>query len=112
MTYFWHMLDQVLPGPAIARKFRAEDLEIVTRTGQNDLVRRNGRPDATIRVGSSAHIFQDSYMSQPDINDLWPADFAPEPVQTPVGILRTQAAAFNKRFNGVVEAEGGRILSR
>ncbi|HEY3321546.1 MAG TPA: endonuclease/exonuclease/phosphatase family protein [Planctomycetota bacterium] len=47
INYFWNVFDQVLLRPALLPFFDQNDLEILTSDGQDSLLDRNGRPDAT-----------------------------------------------------------------
>jgi hypothetical protein len=48
LNYFWHVFDQVLLRPELAKRFRSDQLSIVKSVGARSLVRPDGRPDATL----------------------------------------------------------------
>lgn len=47
-NYFWHIFDQVLLRPELAKGFRTDQLSIIKSVGRRSLVRPDGRPDATL----------------------------------------------------------------
>lgn len=47
LTYFWHMLDQVLLRPDLLGQFRTEDLEILTGDGSQSFLGPDGFPNRT-----------------------------------------------------------------
>lgn len=48
MNYFWHVFDQVLFRPDLAKRFNSDQLRIVKSIGERSLVRPDGRPDARL----------------------------------------------------------------
>jgi len=47
-NYFWHIFDQVLLRPELAKQFDPKQLSILKSVGTRSLVRSDGRPDATL----------------------------------------------------------------
>ncbi|MEX2174492.1 MAG: endonuclease/exonuclease/phosphatase family protein [Pirellulaceae bacterium] len=47
VSYYWHMVDQVLLRPSLLSGFKSSDLEIVSQIGNRTLL-RNGKPDAKL----------------------------------------------------------------
>lgn len=45
VSYFWHMLDQILVRQELLEVFSADDLHILTNDGQSDFLKSNGTPD-------------------------------------------------------------------
>lgn len=48
VNYFWHIFDQVLLRPELAKRFNSDRLSVVKSVGARSLVRPNGRPDSTL----------------------------------------------------------------
>lgn len=46
--FFWNMFDQVLVRPELLLRFRDESVQIVSRIGEQSLLRENGRPNSTL----------------------------------------------------------------
>jgi hypothetical protein len=53
MTHHWHIFDQVLVRPELARRFDPNGVKILTEVGGHSLIRARGRPDG---AGGSDHL--------------------------------------------------------
>jgi endonuclease/exonuclease/phosphatase family metal-dependent hydrolase len=53
LSYYWNMFDQVLVRPDLLNAFPDDGLSILTKTGESQLVDKNGRPDSKL---SSDHL--------------------------------------------------------
>lgn len=48
LNYYWHTFDQLLLRPELLEAFTHENLHVVTKAGDSELLRRNGRIDGSI----------------------------------------------------------------
>jgi hypothetical protein len=102
----WNIFDQVLLRATLLDRFQNKGLKILTTDGTVSFVREDGRPNGDVYSDHLPRVFNSicaGGLAMP-VADFWPDFQVPESIDSPVFLLKEQAAKLRQKTKGLVLA--------